>query len=73
MKRPNDMMDTRDLGDVYVEYMGKLKSGEINKEFNTGNEFYDYAGILTENRSDLATAAILNQLVKRKEINLLVR
>ena len=55
-----------DLATVYVEYMKKLKSGEV--QGNTWNDFYDYAGILPENRSDFATAAILNKLVERKEI-----
>jgi hypothetical protein len=46
--------------------MKKLKNGEVKG--NTWNDFYDYAGISVGNRSDFATAAILNKLVERKEI-----
>ena len=55
-----------DLAVVYVEYMKKLEKGEVKG--NTWNDFYDYADVPVENRSDFASAAILNKLVERKEI-----
>ena len=60
------MSKNRPLTDVYIEYQESLAPGEVGKK--TWNDFFDYAEVPMENRSDFAVAAMLNSLVESGHI-----
>ena len=46
----------------FIEYVKLLNAGKVKD--NTFNGFYDWVNVPVQNRSDFASAAILNQVKK---------
>jgi hypothetical protein len=57
---------TESLADKYIEFLGIFPQLAYSHELPTWDDFFDYVGIKTEDRSDFLAAAILKQVGEKQ-------